>query len=200
MPLSSSSPIHLDGSLRNLALTGSPIKDTLTFRAGSASASLSAAWLIGPPSNRTVGVNIDIIDAFDNVVATDTFLGVSGDLASSQLIATGLFPGAQYRVVIIGTAVNVLGRFQIDLVDGSVPPPVPAPSALATPTANEFVFDAHTATKSLGSFLDGSFLAPDSRVQADDVIADDLNSAITNDLAFTSSSLSAGITWIVSWA
>lgn len=192
--LTSSSPIHIEGSPRNLALTGSAITDTLTFRAGSTSASLSAGWLIGPPSNRTVGVNIDIIDAFNNVVATDTFLGVAGDLASSQLIATGLIPGAQYRVVITGTAVGVLGRYQIDLVDGSVPPPVPVPSAVAVPSANGFVFDTHTGTKNLGSVF-----ATGAQVQIDGVIADDLNSAINNqlDFTFTGNTLSAGITWIV---
>ena len=123
-PLSSASPIRLDGSLRNLALTGAAINNTFRFTAGSTSASLSAGWLIGPPDNRTVGFNIDIFDAGNNLVASDTFLGTSGTLASSQLTATGLIPGGLYRMIVTGTAVTALGRFQIDLVDGNVPPPV----------------------------------------------------------------------------
>jgi hypothetical protein len=93
----------------------------------------------------------------------------------------------------------MLGRYQIDLVNGIDPPPVPVPSATATPATNEYVFDTHTATKNLGSFFDGAFIAPGTQIGIDGIIADDLNFNITNDLAFSfnATTLSGGITWIV---
>jgi PEP-CTERM motif len=90
--------------------------------------------------------------------------------------------------------VNMLGRFQIDLVDGNVPPPVPVPVAAAMPSTNEFVFDTHVGTKNLGSaFTTGA------QIQIDGVIADDLGSSISNEISLivTAPTLSAGITWIV---
>lgn len=189
-PLSASSPIRMDGRLRDQASVA--ITNSLFFTAGSAAISLSAGWLVSPLEVRTVGVNIDLLDATNTVVSTDNFLGVAGTLASSTLTASGLIPGAQYQVLLTGTAANA-GRYQIDLVDGGAPPPVaPVPVALSPSDATRF--DTHMGEKAFGPVI-----APGDELRIDGVLPDDLLSPIRNviGISITESTLSAGTTWIV---
>lgn len=192
-PLVPGGDIRLDGRLRDASSVGGlPITNTLQFTAGSTALSLSAAWLIAPADNRTVGVNIDLFDRLNNLVASDLFLGATSTAANSQLIATGLTPGASYRLVITGSALHA-GRYQIDMVDGASPVPVAAPAPV-TPDPNHVLFDTHVGSENFGTaFANGS------RVLIDGVIADDLLGGISNDfnLVVTSNTLSAGIEWIV---
>lgn len=189
--LDTTSPIHIDGALRD-AVSDS-ILNTLVFRAGSSALSLSAGWLVAPTSNRTVGVNIDLFDASNTLIASDLSLGSNGTQASSQLVATGLVAGATYHLLFTGTAVQI-GRYQIDLVDGASPPPAVAPIPFATAASIPITFDTHVGDKTYGATI----VAGDAlRIEGD--LSDDALTSVTNRFTFnfTGSSLSAGIEWIV---
>lgn len=190
-PLASDRPIRLDGRLRDIG--GGAIDNRFVFVPDSSSLSLSAGWLIQPPGNRTIGVNIDLVDGFNNVVSTDVFLGLDGSLARSQMTATNLVPFARYQLVFTGNAAES-GRYQVDLVSGATPPPI-APVAVATPPADRAVFDTEVGSKDFGSIL-----APGGRLQIEGILGPEQVGALTNEIDFatTSSTLSAGITWLVS--
>jgi hypothetical protein len=186
--LSASTPIRLEG---RLAGTGA-IDNTLTFVAGSSALSLSATWLVAPPTNRTIGVNIDLFDATNTLVASDIFIGTDGTLATSRLAATNLVAGGLYHLQFTGTAVG-FGRFQIDLANGTVPPPIPAVAA-AIPDVNAALFDTHSGTKTFPTKL-----TPGDDFRIEGKLQDD-GGAIKDVFEFTTTSttaLSAGIEWIV---
>lgn len=187
--LDATTPIRLDGLLPDRG--GAAISNQLTFRAGSSSLSLGAGWLIAPNAVRTIGVNIDIFDAQTNIlVASDAFLGTAGALASSSLTASGLVTGGLYRLVMTGTAIQG-GRYQIDLVDGASPPPLPSAPAVPTSTS-QALFDTRVGAKTPGgSFAPGDELQIDGILTESGSISDDVN------LTVTSSTLSAGIAWLV---
>ena len=80
---------------------------TFTVAAGVSALVGHAAWEISTaagPGPRLVGVNIDIFDAGNNVVLSDTFAGVLGGFAISDL-AGGIGPGT-YTMVATGNAVR----------------------------------------------------------------------------------------------
>ena len=187
--LDASTPIRLDGLLPDRG--GAAISNQLTFRAGSSSLSLAAGWLVAPNAVRTIGVNIDIFDAQTNIlVASDAFLGVAGALASSNLTTSGLVTGGLYRLVMTGTAIQG-GRYQIDLVDGATPPPIPSAPVVPTSTS-QAVFDTRVGAKTLvGNFAPGDELQIDGILTETGSIFDDVK------LTVTSSTLSAGIVWLV---
>lgn len=189
-PLAPGSSWLLDGSLR--AGTGGAINNRLFFRPGSTVLSLSAGWLTAPDENRTIGVNIDLFDANNVLVASDAFQGVNGGLALSQMLATNLVAGAQYQLVFTGIAAQV-GRYAITLASDPVLPPLPA-ITVASPAADAALFDTHVGTKILGrNFVDGDQLFING------AMPDDAIGVINNDFTFTSTAttLSAGIEWIV---
>gem|GEM_PF-1016618 len=190
--LDDTTPIHLEGRTRDV--TGSAITNRFEFVAGSTSLGMTAAWLVAPLENRTVGVNIDLIDAANSVVASDTFLGVvGGTQATSQMFASGLIAGAKYTLVFTGTAAQS-GRYGIDLVNGpALPPPVPT-LPVVTPAVDRLQFDTHVGKKDLGFFI-----TPGTSIGVDGRLADEPGSSIVDEFTFVLSgtTLSAGIEWIV---
>jgi hypothetical protein len=103
---------------------------TVTFTLGADVASVVgfAAWEateatgIGP---RLIGVNIEIFDAANNLVVSDTFAGVLASFAHST-ITSAIGPGT-YRAVVTGNAIR---DSVLDLSLSFVPVPEPATSAL----------------------------------------------------------------------
>ena len=189
--LNGASPIHVEGRLRDV--TSTAIENTFTFTAGSTSFAMSAAWLVAPLENRTVGVNIDVFDFINTLVVSDTFTGVVGNQATSQFVASGLTPGATYTLHFTGTALQA-GRYVLDLVDGSVPPAAVPPIPVVTPVVNQLVFDTHNGTKNLGVNI-----TPGTSFRIDGILPDEKEAGITDSFTFvlTSDTLSAGIEWIV---
>ena len=97
--------------LVNTLATGAPgaLTNTVVFTVGAGVTSFSgaAAWEVntaGALDPRLVGVNIDIFDASNVLVATDTVAGVANGWATSTLGAS-LTPGT-YRLVMTGTGVR----------------------------------------------------------------------------------------------
>jgi hypothetical protein len=87
------------------------------------SGTLSAGieWIVGAQDpRRTVGVNVDLLDAFNTVVASDSFVGIFGDQAFSQLLVTSLLSG-NYTLRFTGTAV-LGGRYRVHLTTDATPP------------------------------------------------------------------------------
>ena len=85
------------------------LSQSITFTLGGDVTSLTglASWQISTaagPGPRLVGVNIDILDAGNNVVLSDTFAGVLGGFAMSSL--NGAITAGTYRLVATGTAVR----------------------------------------------------------------------------------------------
>ena len=188
-PLSASTPVRIDG---RLAGTGS-IVDTLSFVAGSTALSMSAGWLLAPASNRTVGVNIDLFDSSNMLVASDTFLGSDGTLASSRLAASGLTAGASYRLEFTGTAIG-FGRFHMDLADGTVVLPISVLPPVA-PDVNAARFDTRIGSKSFPTTLSaGRSFVIDGAFDGGGAIDDQFEFVVTD------GTLSAGIEWIVNTA
>lgn len=186
--VTAANPIGIEGRLD----ASGAILDTLDFRAGSTSLSMSAGWLLAPPTNRTVGFNIDLFDFNNNLVVSDTFLGVNGTLATSQFVATNLVAGGAYRMVVTGTGVGT-GRYRIDLADGAVPPTLPAIPPVTTDPA-DLLFDTHVGTKAGTSRLStGGALRVEGILQADGL------HAITNTftIRINSNGLAGGMEWIV---
>ena len=186
--IDATTPIRMDGLLPDRG--GAGFNNVLTFTAGSSSLSLSAGWQTAPLDVRTVGVNIDLFDASNVVVASDTFLGLTGTLASSRMIASGLTAGAQYSLVMTGTAIQG-GRFQVDLVDGSAPPPIPAAPVVPT-SPRQAVFDTLIGEKKPGAlFVAGDEMQIDGVLTESGSIRDAIVLRVRND------NLSAGIEWLV---
>src|SRR5450830_844777 len=174
-PLMSGGNIRLDGRLRDVDDTA--INNSLLFTAGSSALALSASWLVAPAENRTQGVNIDLLDSTNTVLASDSFLGLTGTVAQSRLIASGLITGATYKLLFTGTAQQA-GRYQLDLVNGATPPPLTTLAA-ATPAANHVLFDTHKGAKTLGKSV-----ASGTQVRIDGVLPDDQLAAISNEILF----------------
>jgi PEP-CTERM motif len=84
-----------------------------------------AGWIVDTANGqgpRLVGVNIDIIDADNNVVASDTFTGVLGGFAHSDF--SGTLAQGVYTVVATG---NALRDASLD-ISLSILNPVPEPA------------------------------------------------------------------------
>ena len=190
-PLNAANPVRLTGLLNNTS-PGS-IVDTYSFVAGSSSLALTAGWLFTLPANRTTGVNIDLFDATNTVIASDTLISNAGGLAQSRLTATGLVAGAMYHLEFTGTAFGA-GRFQIDLVDGATAPPLPIVAPALPASTDHFLFDTHLGTKSATATLDAG-----DTIVIDGAIANDGAQSIENEFTFrlTGGTVSAGIEWVV---
>lgn len=86
-----------------------PLSQTVTFTvaAGVTGFTGTAAWLVWPADStgpRLVGVNIDILDAGDTVIFSDTFQGLLANFAHSTL--GGPIAAGTYRLVATGTGVR----------------------------------------------------------------------------------------------
>ena len=184
-------PIHLSGLLNNTT-PGSIVND-FSFVAGSTSLSLSAGWLFTLPANRTTGVNIDLFDSLGTVVASDRLVSSAGGVAQSSLTATGLVAGATYRMNFTGSAFGA-GRYEIDLVDGTAPPPPPTVTPAVPASTTHYLFDTHLGVKS-----DTATLAPSGTLSIDGTIANDGLSSIDDRFVFRliGGTVSAGIEWII---
>lgn len=88
--------------------TGSLLQSiAFTVGAGVTSATGGAAWEVTPATDagpRLVGVNIDVLDASNSVVFSDSFIGLTGSFAISSL-AGSLGPGT-YTLRATGNAVR----------------------------------------------------------------------------------------------
>ena len=86
-----------------------PLSQTITFTLGSGITGLTgrAAWEVSPAAGlgpRLTGVNIDIFNAANTLVLSDTFAGVLGGFAISTL--NGPIGPGTYHLVATGTAVR----------------------------------------------------------------------------------------------
>jgi len=180
--------IRLDGALPDRG--GGSLSQILNFTSGSTALSLSATWRLAPTDNRVVGVNIDLFDRSSNaLVASDSFLGVFGDLARSEFVTSGLTVGRDYALVFTGTAVEG-GRYRVDLEADATPPPAPAADLVPTSPALS-VFDTLQGTKNYGAFAAGNELLIDGIISESGSILD------VSTIAFAGGNLSAGIAWLV---
>ncbi len=122
-------PFVADDSLRLDTLvtaeTGQ-LNQSITFTVGAGVDEFfgRAAWEISTaegPGPRLVGVNIDLVDAFNTVVASDTFEGVIGGFAVST-IAGSITPGV-YTLVATGNGVRESSLDATISFAGAVPEP-----------------------------------------------------------------------------
>lgn len=82
-------------------------RTTFTVGPGVGAVTGSAAWLATPAASegpRLIGVNIDLFDASNTLVASDTFAGVLADFAHSTF-ASGLAAGT-YTLVASGNGIR----------------------------------------------------------------------------------------------
>lgn len=103
---------------------------TFTVAPGVDGFSGEAAWEITTAAGegpRLIGVNVDLFDATETIVATDSFAGVLGGFAVSNL--TGVLGPGTYELVITGTAARA-ASMDVSLTFIGVPEPGSAPCAL----------------------------------------------------------------------
>ncbi|MEO8040025.1 MAG: PEPxxWA-CTERM sorting domain-containing protein [Betaproteobacteria bacterium] len=105
-PLTGGDTLFLD----TLVTTETGMLDqAITFTVGPTVGSFSAvaAWAVDTAAGagpRLTGVNIDLLDSLNNVVASDTFLGILGGFAHSTF--TGSIGPGMYKLVATGTGVR----------------------------------------------------------------------------------------------
>lgn len=102
-----------DGLIIDTVVTGStgPLSQSITFTVGAdvGGAFGFAAWQVSPGKDvgpRLVGVNIDVLDSSNTLVASDTFDGVLGGFALSTLKDFPLLPGGTYKLVATGNGIR----------------------------------------------------------------------------------------------
>jgi hypothetical protein len=105
--------------------TGSLLQ-TITFTVGAGVGSLTgeAAWEIssaGGTGPRLIGVNIDVFDAFNTLVVSDSGVVTANGFATSTFAATALGPGV-YHMVATGTGVRD-SSLDVTLSFAAVPEP-----------------------------------------------------------------------------
>ena len=103
---------------------------TITFTVGAGVGSFSgqAAWEISTAAGtgpRLIGVNLDVFNASNVLVASDTFAGTLAGFAASSFASTVIGPGV-YRLVATGTGVR---DSSLDVTLNFAP--VPEPGTLA---------------------------------------------------------------------
>jgi hypothetical protein len=126
-PLNSGDTLFLDTFTTEVGA----LLQTTTFTLGPDVGSFTgnAAWLVRGAADagpRLVGVNIDVLDSLDNVVASDSFVGLLANFAHSVFDLTGIAPGT-YRVVATGTGVRD-SSLDISLTFANA---IPEPAAIA---------------------------------------------------------------------
>ena len=103
---------------------------TITFTVGAGVCSFSgqAAWEVSTAAGtgpRLIGVNLDVFNASNVLVASDTFAATSSGFATSRFASTVIDPGV-YRLVATGTGVR---DSSLDVTLSFAP--VPEPGTLA---------------------------------------------------------------------
>jgi len=116
----------------NLAITGlldsgaGDVSNSILFTAGPNAdrIDLDATWHVGAAGDalRMVGFNLDLLDASHNVVASDSFLGLLGGFAHSNLSFSGLVDGDLYELRVTATNTNT-SHYILDAKLSSVPLP-----------------------------------------------------------------------------
>ena len=150
------------------------LSQSLTFNVGAGVSSLSglAAWAVSPAAGlgpRLIGLDVNIFDSADQLVASDSFSGVTSGFASSSFSSIALAEGA-YRLVATGTGIRD-SMFDLALSFEGTTPAVPSVSGGALPvqgpsTAEKTAFfqqlqDTRTITT---EFTAGDTLLVDSLV------------------------------------
>ena len=105
--------------------TGALLNDTV-IRLDTGTFSAGLRWVVNSASGtdaRLIGVNLDLFDPANLLVASDAFTGVEDGQALSSLVTTGLAPGT-YRLRMTGTSVRG-ARYQLALATDATPPSVP---------------------------------------------------------------------------
>lgn len=180
------------------------LSQSLTFNVGAGVSSLSglAAWAVSPAAGlgpRLIGLDVNIFDSADQLVASDSFSGVTSGFASSSFSSIALAEGA-YRLVATGTGIRD-SMFDLALSFEGTTPAVPSVSGGALPvqgpsTAEKTAFfqqlqDTRTITT---EFTAGDTLLVDSLVV-------DGTGALTQTTVFKVGqgvdSIIADIAWIV---
>lgn len=111
--------LQIDGILRDDALGA--IRNDMQIVVGSGTLSGGVTWIVGAGDpRRTIGVNVDLFDAADNLVLSDAFQGVTDGQAFSSFAQIGLAAGT-YTLRFTGTAA-LQGRYRIDLATTALPP------------------------------------------------------------------------------
>jgi hypothetical protein len=100
------------------------LTNEVAFKDGATNLDLSAAWFV-KNNTRLVGVNIDLLDSSNTVLATDTFDGLSVGIARSSLTFAGLVAGQNYKLLITGNSITN-GNYDVK-VDFT---PIPAAASL----------------------------------------------------------------------
>jgi hypothetical protein len=142
-PLNSGDTLFLDTFTTEVGA----LLQTTTFTLGPDVGSFTgnAAWLatgaaeLGP---RLVGVNIDVFDSANVLVASDTFVGVLASFAHSVFDLTGIGPGT-YTVVATGNGVRD-SSLDISLTFAGA---IPEPTAIAMMIAGLFAVGALSQRK-----------------------------------------------------
>lgn len=104
------------------------LDQTITFTVGPGVSTFSgmAAWAVSPPAGsgpRLVGVNIDILDSTNTVIASDTFVGLLGGFAHSTFSGS-IGPGI-YKMHATGTGIRASS------LDASLTFAIPEPETYA---------------------------------------------------------------------
>ena len=122
-PMTGADSLAITGLLDNGA--GS-VLNTIFFTAGPDAdrIDLDAAWHVGVAGDalRMVGFNLDLFDASDTLVASDSFLGVLGGFAHSTLSFAGLVEGDAYELRLTANNTNV-SHYVLDAKFAAVPLP-----------------------------------------------------------------------------
>ena len=96
-----------------------PVSHTTRFQVYTNILSVTAAWVVGTDF-RLIGVDTDLVDNNDNVVASDNSTGLLSGFATSTLTASGLSPGKFYKLRLIGTA-QATAAYPITVTPGNAP-------------------------------------------------------------------------------
>lgn len=153
---------------------------TFTVGTGVDSVSGSVAWSVAAVESagpRLVGINVDVFNDAQALVAGDTFAGVGGGYARSVFEPTPLAPGT-YTLRITGTAVRS-ALFDAALVFGGAPPATAQPETGSLPGANP---NSHTVF--FTTLQDTRSLTPPLR-HGDNLLVDTLVTSATGPLAHT---------------
>jgi hypothetical protein len=182
-------------SLAGLVTPG-VVNNSLLFNwASTSDLSLNAAWRVGDAAATTprlVGVNIDLFDAANTLVGSDSFGGLASGIARSSLQMNGLAPGS-YRLSLTGTAVRD-GIFDVDFsASATFPPPPDPPIVAADPT--RFAYDTLIGSKVVAA----PFATGDSLLLEGDSLE---LGALLNDtvVRLDTGTFSAGVRWVVDTA
>lgn len=188
-PVDTDSQVLLSGRINRTAGPATGVSESFFFTAGSSDLALRAGWRIAPSPSRLLGVNIDLRDRFNTVIASDTFEAVTNNVAASRLLFSGLAVGSQYEILLTGSPIgNAL--FGINLSGGSALPDIPLVPQVVPPD-DRALFDTLSGTKASFSLGSGDTFRIDGKIAEAGSVR---NNTV---LSVTDGTVSAGITWLV---